>query len=467
MTDLNFISQLPNFIENEVQEFEIQTISCHSIASALTSETTCLWLESGNYGKRYIFFGEKWSIYLNDQIWHFKIGSKQRFQIKLKNLSFAELMNSLEDKWLRKQHQDCHIGIFLAYESGWHWENRRRKDKTLSENEMVIFCPEAIITSDKQGNHKIIQDSNIHNRNLTQCSSPPIKKYAQNCTIRFSETQDSYLNKITQIKNEIRSGNSFQVNLSQEVQCKGHLDDLQWAAHLFSNQAAPYMGYMKFEKNSIISLSPERLVKKETNNTLITRPIAGTLPKNDLEKRNTEQFKKDFKELAEHNMLIDLERNDLGRVCAPGSVHVHEYLCIEELPHLYHLVSEVRGTKDDQHKISDIIRATFPGGTITGCPKLETMHIIDALENESRGAYTGSFGYINAQNEIDLNILIRSASYSNNICTMRFGGGIVWDSVPEKEYYETLAKAKGLILSLIQGGADFDSDHRSFRQFFL
>ena len=152
-------------------------------------------------------------------------------------------------------------------------------------------------------------------------------------------------------------------------------------------------------------------------------------------------FKQHPKELAEHNMLIDLERNDLGRVCVPGSVEVEEYLTTETLPHVHHLVSQVRGKIKPHLGCGDAIMAAFPGGTITGCPKLETMHIIDAIELGPRGAYTGSMGYLSPEG-FDLNILIRSAQMVNGQCEMRFGGGIVWDSKPDKEFDETLAKGQ-------------------------
>jgi anthranilate synthase component 1 len=208
----------------------------------------------------------------------------------------------------------------------------------------------------------------------------------------------------------------------------------------------------------LMSLSPERLLKGESTGKLITRPIAGTLPKDPSSSKKLEQFKTHPKELAEHNMLIDLERNDLGKVCEIGSVQVEEYLAIETLPHVHHLVSQVVGQKNKNIQPGTAIFATFPGGTITGCPKLETMHILRELEEEDRFAYTGSMGYL-APDHFDTNILIRSATIMDQHLTMRFGGGIVWDSDPEKEYLETLAKAKGLFRSLIEGGAQIDPHH--------
>ena len=156
------------------------------------------------------------------------------------------------------------------------------------------------------------------------------------------------------------------------------------------------------------------------------------------------------KEKAEHIMLIDLERNDLGRICKPGSVEVNELMALESYQHVHHIVSNVRGTLVDDITPGQIIKAVFPGGTITGCPKVRCMDILSELETSGRGAYTGSLGYLNLDGSMDLNILIRTIVRNGDELQFRAGGGIVADSIPEYEINETRAKAKGLIMTLQQ-----------------
>ena len=155
-----------------------------------------------------------------------------------------------------------------------------------------------------------------------------------------------------------------------------------------------------------------------------------------------------IKERAEHVMLIDLERNDLGRVCVPGSINVDEMMGVESYAHVHHIVSNISGRLKQGIQPGDIIAAVFPGGTITGCPKVRCMEIIQELEQTIRGAYTGSLGYLNHNGDMDLNILIRSIVMDNKTISLRAGAGLVADSIPEKELDETRSKAKGLLLAL-------------------
>ena len=182
-----------------------------------------------------------------------------------------------------------------------------------------------------------------------------------------------------------------------------------------------------------------------------TRPIAGTRPRGmdreDDVSRQTELLAHP-KERAEHIMLIDLERNDLGRICKPGSVKVNELMAIESYAHVHHIVSNVCGDIREGVTPADVIRAVFPGGTITGCPKVRCMEIIAELEGQARGAYTGSFGYIGRDGSMDLNILIRTIVLDGEDLSIRAGAGIVSDSDPERELSETRAKAEGMLRAL-------------------
>jgi anthranilate synthase component 1 len=184
-----------------------------------------------------------------------------------------------------------------------------------------------------------------------------------------------------------------------------------------------------------------------------TRPIAGTRPRfaGDDDAERIRDLVGNPKERAEHVMLIDLERNDLGRVCTPGSVEVDELMTVESYAHVHHIVSNVRGRLRVDATPGDVIRATFPGGTITGCPKVRCMEIIAELEGQGRGAYTGAFGWLNRDGDLDLNILIRSAEIDGGVMRFRTGAGIVADSDPQRELDETRAKARGMLRALGAG----------------
>jgi len=199
----------------------------------------------------------------------------------------------------------------------------------------------------------------------------------------------------------------------------------------------------------VLSSSPERLVSVR-GNVASTRPIAGTRARlgGDDDVARLRELIGHPKERAEHVMLIDLERNDLGRVCVPGSVVVDELMTLESYAHVHHIVSNVRGTLRPGVSPGAIIRAVFPGGTITGCPKVRTMQIIAELEGVGRGAYTGSLGYLNTDGDMDLNILIRSLEMRAGSLCFRAGAGIVADSIGERELDETRAKARGLLRAL-------------------
>lgn len=271
-------------------------------------------------------------------------------------------------------------------------------------------------------------------------------------TINLLEEQASrHYQVVERAKRYILDGDIFQANLSRLW--RGDLQTEISATALYRSlrihNPAPFAGLVEFEGVSIISSSPERLVEVKSRQVQ-TRPIAGTRPRDSGEedKRVTEELLKHPKERAEHIMLIDLERNDLGRISTPGSVHVDELMVLETYSHVHHIVSNVKGELCEGISPGQVIAAVFPGGTITGCPKVHCMEIIAELETEGRGAYTGSMGYLNHNGDMDLNILIRTLVKKAQSIRLRAGGGIVIDSDPEAELKETRAKARGLLRSL-------------------
>lgn len=271
------------------------------------------------------------------------------------------------------------------------------------------------------------------------------------------ESGEAYLEAVEKIREYIIAGDVFQVNLSRSWH--GVLEEGTTDADLYRalrrNNPAPFAGLVKFNGSSIISSSPERLVKVH-GRQVETRPIAGTRPRDEAMAADRElsaELLAHPKERAEHIMLIDLERNDLGRVCVPGTVEVNELMVLESYTHVHHIVSNVRGQLRDEVTPGQVIAATFPGGTITGCPKVRCMQIIAELEHSPREAYTGSMGYLNLDGDMDLNILIRSMIRRGQRLSLRAGAGIVADSVAAAELDETRAKARGLLRALGLGQA--------------
>jgi len=269
----------------------------------------------------------------------------------------------------------------------------------------------------------------------------------------IEEAEELYRERIDRALEYIRAGDTFQVNLSRVW--RGRFATPPAAVSLYARlriaNPAPYAGLMTLDcGRAVVSSSPERLVQT-VQGRISTRPIAGTFPRSDdalVDQQQRLALVQHSKERAEHVMLVDLERNDLGRICRPGSVRANELFTVESYPHVHHIVSNVSGELRDGVTPAQIIRAIFPGGTITGCPKLRTMQIIAELEEAPRGAYTGSMGYINRDGSHDLNILIRTMMLDGQNLQLRAGGGIVADSDPERELRETRVKAKGMLAAL-------------------
>ena len=219
---------------------------------------------------------------------------------------------------------------------------------------------------------------------------------------------------------------------------------------LRASNPAPFAAFAQLGSLNILSSSPERLLRIQ-GRRLDTRPIAGTYPRGknaDEDRQLAAALVAHPKERAEHVMLIDLARNDLGRVCTGGSVRVDEYMAVETYAHVHHIVSNVTGELGEGVSPVAALRAVFPGGTITGCPKVRCMQIIAELEGSPRGPYTGSLGYLNHDGSGDFNILIRTMSLHGDELEFRAGAGIVADSRPERELDETRAKARGMLLAL-------------------
>lgn len=266
-------------------------------------------------------------------------------------------------------------------------------------------------------------------------------------------TKEGYMSMVRKCKEYIASGDIYQANLSQRLSAKiGSVEPIELYRKLREINPSPFSALIEFDDIALVSSSPERLIKLEGRD-VETRPIAGTRPRGKTENEDKDlhgELIANEKERAEHLMLIDLERNDIGKVCEYGSVNVDEFMTTEDYSHVIHIVSNIKGKLKKDKDSFDLIKAAFPGGTITGVPKIRCMEIIDELEPAARGPYTGSIGYISFAGDMDLNIIIRTFVIKNDQAHVQAGAGIVADSDPEKEYYETLHKAEAL-LKVLEG----------------
>ena len=268
--------------------------------------------------------------------------------------------------------------------------------------------------------------------------------------VKSNISKNKFKNIVLKAKKYIENGDIFQVVLSQRFEAKLTKEPLEIYKKLRINNPSPFMFFFNFDDFQIIGSSPEILVRLRQDKITI-RPIAGTRPRGlnaAKDKFYKEQLLNDKKELAEHLMLLDLGRNDVGKVSKINSVKVTEKFKIEKYSHVMHIVSNVQGRFDNKKSLFDTMLAGFPAGTVTGAPKIRAMEIIDKLEKSKRKMYAGSIGYFSANKNFDTCIALRTALIKNNKFYIQSGAGIVADSIPEKEYLETVNKAKALINSL-------------------
>jgi len=262
------------------------------------------------------------------------------------------------------------------------------------------------------------------------------------CNLSFEEYEKIF----HQAREAILDGETYQIKISQRFEAEAKIDPLLAFAKLSASNPAPESFLLQTPEFSLVSCSPEVVIEK-TGNRILTRPIGGTYARSSSgsDQSVIEQFLNDSKEVSEHNMLVDLERNDLSSLCIPGTVHLERFREVETYSHLHHLVSTIHGELKPGTSLSDILQGMLPGGSITGCPKMRTMEWIDKLEPCFRGSYTGSFGIIEDSGDLRLNLIIRSMLILGERCYTQAGGGIVVDSTPQYEYRENQIKAQALL----------------------
>ncbi len=319
---------------------------------------------------------------------------------------------------------------------------------------LAVYCGGAIIVDHRQNRTWILSEQQRCQDHQRALQRVRIQAGPPEIVLRFNaEHEQDYLNQVRKAVEYIQAGDIYQANLSRRWHACRAIDSeelLGAYAQLRRDNPASFAASVQHPDLKLASASPERLVVLDQGR-IETRPIAGTRPRGRDAAEDTRLLAEllgNAKEQAEHIMLVDLERNDLGRICQAGSVEVNELLGIESYATVHHIVSNVRGQLRAEVELREVLAAVFPGGTITGCPKIRCMQIIAELEARQRGAYTGSLGYLSNSGRLDLNILIRTLVLQGQHAFFDAGAGIVADSVADRELAETQAKARGLMRAL-------------------
>lgn len=393
---------------------------------------------------------------------------------RVENENAEETLRFLGSKFA--QHQNCAAIFTISYDFGLKIENittRHRGMEGFPEPDIFIaFFKNLIVhdyssektfiasnkSSDQEVAQKLFDNSELRTLDSELGDSAPRTLNSETSTVTSNFTKTAYLKTIARAKEFIQHGDAYQINLTHQL--KAELPDDLTPADIFSRlrekHPAPFSALINRGEDTVISASPERFlrIENEDGKRIITvSPIKGTRPRGktpeeDAALRNELVTSK--KDRAENVMIVDLLRNDIGRVCEFGTVRATEICAVEEHPSLFHLVSTIRGELREDISFSDLLRATFPCGSITGAPKIRTMQLIDQLEPDARGLSMGAIGYIDFDGTIDMSVAIRTMVVRDGKAIFNVGGGIVTDSVPENEYEETLVKARAL-MSAING----------------
>ena len=272
------------------------------------------------------------------------------------------------------------------------------------------------------------------------------KKYKNNKNFMININKKYYKKIFDKFKKKIKSGKTYQIKICTKYQNKSKIDPIDFFCRLSKTNLAPEAFLIKDKEFSIISCSPENLITKR-GNYISTKPIAGTLKKTKKlnKSRALNFFNKNLKETKEHNMIVDMERSDLSKICKPGTVKISKEKYVEEYKHLFHYVTTIQGLLKNKIKVKNIIKSMMPGGSVIGCPKIRTLELLNNQEIEDRNIFTGSFGYIKFNQDMRFNIIIRSILNYKKISEVSAASGVLLDSSPKKEFNENFIKAKSLL----------------------
>ena len=358
-------------------------------------------------------------------------------KIILNNKNIINFLNSFK-KFKYKKETDLYVGF-----SGYEILNnllglKIKKQKNINFYKGVFYKPETIIKIRK----RISITSNIKSNKLNSFfqSTKILSPFKLNIDFKkYKKIFDTFSKKI-------RSGETYQIKICTKYKNKSQINPVNFFWKLMKTNASPESFMIRDKNYSIVSCSPETLISKK-GKSIITKPIAGTLKKNKFTNKNLalKFFKNNIKETKEHNMIVDMERNDLSRICKPGTVKIKKEKYVEEYRHLYHYVTSVEGRLNNNCKIKDIIKSMMPGGSVIGCPKIRTLELLNQQEKEDRNIFTGSFGYIKFNQDMRFNIIIRSILNYKNFSEISAASGVVLDSAARKEFSENYIKAKSLL----------------------
>ncbi len=349
-------------------------------------------------------------------------------KIILNNQNIRQFLKQRNSSKRKYQSTDLYIGFF-----GYELLNnligvKIRRQKSINFPKGIFYKPETKIN---------FKENLIYNLKSNQ-------KIDRNFKININ--QKSYKKIFDKFKKKIRSGLTYQIKICTKYKNKSQIDPIDFFCRLTKSNLAPEAFMIKDKNYSIISCSPENLINKK-GSSISTKPIAGTLRKTKKinKKKALNFFKNNIKETKEHNMIVDMERNDLSRICIPGSVKLKKEKSVEEYKDLYHYVSLISGKLKDKVENIDIIKAMMPGGSVIGCPKISTLNLLNNQEKENRNIYTGSFGFIKFNGDMRFNIIIRSILNYKNTSEISVASGVVIDSNAKHEFNENFIKAKALI----------------------
>ena len=358
-------------------------------------------------------------------------------KIILTNNNIHTFLNKFNKKKASKE-TDLYIGFF-GYEILCNLLNIKIKNqKKINFYKGVFYKPETIIKIRKD--IKVISTLKKFNFKTLFNKTQILSSFRLN--INFKK-----YNKIFNIfSKRIKQGETYQIKICTKYKNKSKINPINFFWKLMRVNAAPESFMIRDKNYSIVSCSPETLIDK-SGNKIITKPIAGTLKKNDKlnSKKALNFFKNDNKETKEHNMIVDMERNDLSRICKPGSVKILKQKFVEEYKHLFHYVTSIQGSLKKNITIKEIIKSMMPGGSVIGCPKIRTLELLNNQEKEDRNIFTGSFGYIKFNQDMRFNIIIRSILNFKKISEISAASGVVLDSSAKKEFNENFIKAKSLL----------------------
>ena len=349
-------------------------------------------------------------------------------KIILSNNNVTNFLETISSNKKKIKKTDLYIGFFgyelLNYLIGIKFP----KQKTNFFPKGIFYKPETLISLSE---------------NLSFKASTTHKKNKQ---FKININRKNYTKIFNKFKRKIKQGETYQIKICTKYKNKSKIDPLDFFCRLSKSNLAPEAFLIKDKNYSVISCSPETLIEKK-GRSIITKPIAGTLKKNTSLNKNKalQYFRKNIKETKEHNMIVDMERNDLSRICIPGSVKIKKEKTIEEYKDLFHYVSLIKGKLNKKVKTIDIVKSMMPGGSVIGCPKISTLNLLNNQEKENRNIYTGSFGYIKFNGDMRFNIIIRSILNFKNISEISVASGVVIDSNANHEFNENFIKAKALI----------------------